>query len=259
MSQANEVGWTGVCGWSAAGAASGGDPSQGRVDLRQVLAGLRHLDASPEPVRVFTELAAVCVPALCDECLIQIAEHGRRPYRIRRTCPDTTGTAPSLTDEAFSTVNPGPGTPLDGGRTGGAIVETIDRDVLARFTNPPGGGPHYHGVLVCRWTGGHAPDASDAALVGVLTEHAVALVHRERTTGAVHPRDVAPHIASALTAAQRVAAASGILTALHQLTPAQARQLLHRASEHTHRPVLDIADMVLHTGALPGNHRPSTR
>jgi catechol 2,3-dioxygenase-like lactoylglutathione lyase family enzyme len=164
-----------------------------------------------------------------------------------------------VTDEAFSVVTQGRGTPLDGGRTGGAIVETVARDVLARFTNPPGGGPDYHGVLVCRWTGGHGPDASDAALVGVLTEHAVALVHRERTTGAVHPRDVAPHIASALTAAQRVAAASGILTALHQLTPAQARQLLHRASEHTHRPVLDIADMVLHTGALPGNHRPSTR
>ena len=162
-----------------------GDPSQGRVDLRRVLTGLRHLSAAAEPVRVFTELAAVCVPALCDECLIQIVEHGRRPYRIRRTWPDMTGTRPSLTDEAFIVVTQGRGTPLDGCRTGGAVVETTERDVLARFTNPLGGGPDYHGVLVCRWAGGHAADASDAALVGVLTEHAVALVHRERTTGTV--------------------------------------------------------------------------
>ena len=93
MSQANEIGWTGASGWSAAGAPDDGSPGQGRVALRRVLAGLRHLETSPEPVRVFTELAAVCVPALCDECLIQIAEHGRRPYRIRRRWPDTTGTA----------------------------------------------------------------------------------------------------------------------------------------------------------------------
>lgn len=43
-------------------------PARGpRVDLPRVLAGLRHLQASPEPVQVFAELAAVCVPALSDE------------------------------------------------------------------------------------------------------------------------------------------------------------------------------------------------
>jgi len=157
MSQANTVERTGVSGWSAAGAADVGDPSKGRVDLRRVLVGLRHLEASPEPGSGVTELAAVCVPALCDECLIQIAEHGRRPYRIRRAWPDMTGTPPSLTDEAFIAVTQGRGTPLEWGRTGGAVVETTERDVLARFTNPPGDGPDYHGVLVCRWTEGMPP------------------------------------------------------------------------------------------------------
>jgi hypothetical protein len=256
MSHVGGVEPTGVMISSAAGAADEGDPGPGRVDLRRVLVGLRHLEASPEPARVFTELAAVCVPALSEQCLIQITEVGGLPYRIRRSWPDMTGPPQLVTDETVTAAIRERGTPLDGGRTGGARVESTGRDVLARFTNPPGGGPDYNGVLVCRWTRGHGPDASDAALVGVLTDHAVALVHRERTTRMIRPRDVTPHVASALTAAQRVAAASGILTALHNLTPAQARQLLHRASEHTHRPVLDIADMVLRTGALPGARQP---
>jgi hypothetical protein len=41
--------------------------------------------------------------------------------------------------------------------------------------------------------------------------------------------------------------------ALHHLPPTQARQLLRRASEHTHRPVSQTADTVLRTGALPEN------
>jgi hypothetical protein len=47
-----------------------------RVDLQRVLAGLRHLTGSTEPGRVFAELAAVCVPALCDEMIVDIEEAG---------------------------------------------------------------------------------------------------------------------------------------------------------------------------------------
>lgn len=229
---------------------------RGGVDLTRLLAGLRHLTASPEPARVFTELAAVCVPALCDECLIQITEQDRGPYRIRRTWPAPSVPASSMTDEEITAALTGGGAVLDGKPAGGAVVQTGDRTVVARFANPPGGGPDYRGVLITRWTGHHAPDDTVAGLVGVLTDHAVALVHRERTTAAVDPRDLAPHVASALTAAQRVAAASGVLAALYHLSPPQVRQLLHRASEHTHRPVLDVADTVLRTGALPQTRPP---
>ena len=58
-----------------------------RVDLGRVLTGLRHLSAAAEPARVFTDLAAVCVPALCDECVIEIVEQGGHRYRIRRPGP----------------------------------------------------------------------------------------------------------------------------------------------------------------------------
>ena len=54
----------------------------GRIDLLRVLTGLRHLAGSTEPGRVFAELAAVCVPALCDDMIVDIEEDGGHRYRI---------------------------------------------------------------------------------------------------------------------------------------------------------------------------------
>jgi hypothetical protein len=226
-----------------------------RVDLGRVLTGLRHLDASGEPALVFTGLAEVCVPALCDECLIQITEHDHHPYRIRRTGPTVTPGALPTTDEAFTAAITGTGRVVNGSPAGGgATSEITDQVVLARFGNPPGGGPDYHGVLICRWHTGHTPQEADAGLVGVLADQATALIHRERTTSRVDPEDPAGHLAATLNVTQRIAAGTGILMALHHLPPTQARQLLGRASEHTHRPVSQTADTVLRTGALPENH-----
>ena len=58
----------------------------------------------------------------------------------------------------------------------------------------------------------------------------------------------------ALDGTQRVAAATGILMALYHLSPAQARRLLARAGDRTHRSLREVADTVLRTGALPGHH-----
>src|SRR5690349_15898710 len=73
-------------GGHAAGESAVETPS--RVDLLRVLTGLRHLPGSTEPGRVFSELAGVCVPALCDEVIITIEEAGGHRYRIRQ--PATT-------------------------------------------------------------------------------------------------------------------------------------------------------------------------
>src|SRR5690349_13080819 len=102
-----------------------------RVDLTRLLAGLRHLTASPEPARVFTELATVCVPALCDQCLIQITEQDRCPYRIRQGGP-AISVPVWMTDEEFSAALAGPGGVLDGHPAGGAVVEAGNRTVVAR-------------------------------------------------------------------------------------------------------------------------------
>jgi hypothetical protein len=41
--------------------------------------------------------------------------------------------------------------------------------------------------------------------------------------------------------------------ALYHLSPVQARRLLARAGDHTHRSLREVADTVLRTGALPGH------
>jgi hypothetical protein len=186
--------------------------------------------------------------------VIWIGEQGGHPYRIRRAGaavpPDAAAIPPSLLATA-----PGAGTTiLSGSAAGAASVEIADHAVIARFVNPPWDGAQYHGVLVARWHTAHTPDDAEAALAGVMVDHATALVQRERTTAGA-PTGQRAHPGSALSATQRIAAASGILMSLHHLSTSQARSLLSRASEHTHRPVIDIADTVLRTGTLP----PQTR
>src|SRR5690349_4677593 len=82
---------------------SGGRPdnvqaSGTRVDLDAVLSGLRHLDPSGEPARMFAGLAEVCVPGLADECVIWISEQGQHPYRIRRAGPAIPAGAAAILD-----------------------------------------------------------------------------------------------------------------------------------------------------------------
>lgn len=230
--------------------------SGSRVDLTTVFGGLRHLDASPEPAEVFTGLAGVCVPALCDECVIWISEQGRHPYRIRRA--DVAVPAAAVLPDILTSAPGGETTVVGGSAAGISCVEVADHAVIARFVNAPSDAPDYRGVMVCRWHSAHAPDDTEAALIGVIVDHATALVQRERTTVAGPPDRSAP-AASALPAGHRIAAASGILMSLYHLSTAQARHLLTRASEHTHRPVIDIADTVLRTGSLPpqGRERPT--
>ena len=232
-----------------AGPVTGAVPAGERVDLGRVLTGLRHLPAG-EPARVCTELAGVCVPALCDECWIEIVEQGGHRYRIRRPGPGQSAHRAATNGAAAEATGAVVGAAAWSGN--GAAVTVSGGSVLARFGNPPGGGPGYTGEMVCIWRRGHLPSEADAALVGVLVDHATALVHRERTTAGVADPGDAGQVRLALDGTQRVAAATGILMALYHLSPAQARQLLARAGDRTHRTLREVADTVLQTGALPG-------
>ena len=96
------------------------------------------------------------------------------------------------------------------------------------------------------------------ALVGVLAEHATGVVHRERTMGRLTDQEAARQVGDALDGAQRIAAATGVLMALHHLSVAQARQLLDRASDRTHRSLQQVADTVLNSGSLTDPPLPSS-
>lgn len=227
---------------------SAADPGDGpsRVRLDRVLNGLRHLEASHEPARVFAGLVQVCIPALCDECQIDVTEEGTRTYRIRRVRP---GLVPSTAPDPESPTDRADGTATGADADPSGITGTVDDPwIRVRFANAPGSGPPFHGMVACRWDGSHSPTPSDRALVGVLVEHAIALIHRERVALA---GTVGDRAGSSRPAPDRIAAASGILMTLYHLSPVQARQLLSRASEHTSASLGEIADTVLRTGALP--------
>ena len=148
---------------------STGDP--GRVDLVRVMAALRQLPGSPDPGRVFAELAATCVPAMCDEIVIGIDELDGRRQRIRR--PDT-ATLPW--ERSVRPAAPG-------------MAVITGRSVTVRVTSLPDGGPKYTARLACSWRPGYLPSNTDAALVGVVANYGVAVVHRERTRLQVRASD----------------------------------------------------------------------
>jgi hypothetical protein len=152
------------------GTAWAGGTERWRVDLGRALTGLRHLRGSPEPGRVFSELAAVCVPAICDEMTIDVSEAGMHPYRIRRP-------APSLLGVAAAGPSAGPMAAYGSGR-----VVLVGSTVTVTVGSLPCGGPDYTARLVGVWHTGYAPTEADATLLEVLADHASAVVHRERTT-----------------------------------------------------------------------------
>lgn len=201
-----------------------GSSATGRIDLPRVTAAVRHLVGSLEPSRVFSQLAQVCVPAVCDACTIGLVEEGGHRYRIRQPAE-----------------NPWHGEELE-----------QDSVVNAEFSSDGAGGPRFSGTLVCAWLDGYRPGDADSALIGLLVDHTTALVEHERLTARVDELQTAPGDGGLkLPGHQRVAAAVGILMALHHLTVAQATDLLTRASQHTHLGIRGVADTVLRTGAMP--------
>lgn len=65
-------------------------------------------------------------------------------------------------------------------------------------------------------------------------------------------RDLADNLQTALESRAVIDQAKGVLIERYKLTPDQAFQLLAQASMRANRKVRDIADDLVHTGALPG-------
>ena len=117
-----------------------------RVDLLRVT-GVRIWPGRPNRGGVFSELAAVSVPALRDEMVIQITEAGTHRYRIRRPGH---GHSEPLGEAAFPSLTAVPPDPAPG-RPGEVTV--AGRTVAVMVGSLPGGGPEY------RTAGWSAPGA----------------------------------------------------------------------------------------------------
>ena len=220
------------------------DPSTslpGRIDVPAAVGGLRHLEASPEPALVFSHLAAVCVPAVCDDIIIDLVENGHG-YRIRQ--PAVAAPRQQLGPEFL--LPPSAAGPVLGLHTVSVSIDAPEPDQA---------GPGFTGTLICTWRDGYEPAPADASLIGLMVDHAVALIHRERLTGRVTELAGRAHtLSSTLTRNQRIASAVGVVMALHPVDQAQAIDLLVRISDRTHRDLQDIADNVVHTRTLPQPH-----
>lgn len=215
----------------------------GRINLPTVVAALRHIDASTEPGFVLSHLAAVAVPAVCDEVTIDVTEDGGHRYRIRR--PDH-GNHPPRGDGAERAADGDPGGIA---RATGPILtrDSVGIPFSSPFAAPE---PAFAGTVTCRWTDGYRPSPADTAFVGIMVEHAVALVLRERSNGTRGGQEQ-QNLSAALLANQRTAHAVGVVMAMHHLAAPQAMDLLVRVSDHTHRQLRDVVEDVVHGQALP--------
>ena len=206
-------------------------PVPGRVDVNAAVTGLRHLEASPEPALVFSHLAAIGVPAVCDDIVIDLVENGHG-YRIRQPAA-----APSTVPETVQPIPPSrPTGPVRGPHTVTVTVDSPERTAA---------GSGFSGMLTCSWRDGYEPTPADASLIGLMVDHTVALIHRERLTGTVvELQGRAQQLSGTLARSRRVASAIGVVMALHHVDQAQAMDLLVRISDRTQRDLQDVADTV---------------
>jgi hypothetical protein len=87
------------------------------------------------------------------------------------------------------------------------------------------------------------------ALAEVFADHAtIALAKASQ-------HDDAAHLKAALTSNRFIGYAVGILMATYRMDQQQSFDLLRQVSNHTNRPVLSVAEEVIHTGALPDELR----
>ena len=191
----------------------------GPGDCDSLLRALARLAVSSDPTVVFSSLAAVCVPAFCDECTVSIGQAGE---------PGGTG---------------GSGSPARRDGSSGMPVWFaigIDGDPGTRCV----------GVVTYTWHRA-TPSATDRVVARLLTDRAAALVDRERRIAAAERAGAAiANLKAGLVSNRQVALAIGILMATHKLEEPDAFAMLQLASQRSHRKVRDIADDVVLTGAI---------
>ncbi len=212
--------------------------------LEPILQALNGLVASAEPAVVFTSLARLCVPVLCDGATITVTTADQLAYQAKWP---------------WNAVNPEDSVLIRQAMTGRQVVSSnaVLTPILGMSTE---GAPDYQGVLALYFHTA-SPTPSHSVLAQLVVERAVAVIERERLTDIVTARQTqADNLSIALTTNRQIATAIGIIMARHMLTSERAFDLLRRVSQHSHRKLYDIAMDVVDTGELelPAGLTPTT-
>lgn len=185
---------------------------------------------------VFSHLAAVCVPAVCDDMVIDLVE-GEKPYRIRRPAADW----------------------QDLSRPTPSVLAVASRDTVlgphsVTLPIPPmpdSAGAPFYGRVDCRWRDKYGPTQSDASLIELMVDHAAALVFRERLGLGHQPDGRGETLNGGQDRDRRMACAVEAVMAMHHVDRSRAMSLLLRLSDRSYRDVQEIAETVASTGRLP--------
>lgn len=203
-------------------------------DLESIFRALDGLVPSAEPAVVFTSLARLCVPVLCDAATITVTTADQLAYQAKWPWNVADPEDSALVREAMA---------------GRQVVShnAVLTPILGMSTD---GVLDYQGVLALHFSTSR-PSPSHSVLARLVVERAVAMIERERLTDIVAAHQAqADNLRLALATNRRIAMAMGIIMTGHKLTSDHAFDLLRRVSQHSHRKLHDIALDVIDTGVL---------
>jgi hypothetical protein len=200
--------------------------------LPDVVALLQSIIASPEPAVVFSSVAQVCVPRICSSIIVAIADE--RGYVIEnQPVPRPQLRTDCLDDQDVVVVF-------------GDI--RIARTSVVTEIHGPATASHcaYEGVLVLNFS---QPKPTQAVLGQLIVDRANALIdHKRQIEIAETHRAHAEHLTTALRSSRDIGMALGIIMSRHQLTEADAFDVLRISSQDTQRKVRQVAQEVALTG-----------
>lgn len=203
------------------------------------------LAASPDPDVVFTQLAGLLVPGICDTAAAAVLV-GAQLTQWQQHPRSSTADLPAAE--------------FDGnGRGWSVTVYTAGYPVSSSATASPTE-PDYVAVLTCGGSG-ESPTVGEVALIELAGHYAADTV-RHAQQGALleaGQRQIA-NLQIAVGTNRGIGAAVGVLMARHQVPYRPAFELLVRSSQDSNRKLAAVADTVLYTGTLPpADHRPPRR
>ncbi|HEX8082592.1 MAG TPA: ANTAR domain-containing protein [Jatrophihabitans sp.] len=203
-------------------------------DLGSILRALDGLVASAEPAVVFTSLARLCVPLICDAATVALKTADQQAY---------------LTKWPWSAADPEDSALVREAMAGRQVVshDAVLTPILGMSTE---GVLDYQGVLTLAFHT-ERPGPSHRVLAQLVVERAVTLIERERLAElATALQTKVDNLGVALTTNRQIGIAIGIIMANHKLTGDHAFDLLRRVSQHSHRKIHDIAVDVVDAGVL---------